>query len=119
MSDVHTRLGGRVRDLRTRRGWTQETLGERAGLSYKFIGEIERGLENPTIDSVDQIAHALSIDIGELMRRDASDVSYATVSADDFAILREARQSLSSVEDVFKRFGTTNPLKPRKRAKGR
>ncbi|MBI4680030.1 MAG: helix-turn-helix transcriptional regulator [Nitrospirae bacterium] len=31
--------------------FTQEELGEKAGLSYKFVGEIERGEVNPSLDS--------------------------------------------------------------------
>ena len=64
--DVHRRLGANVRDLRVRRRLTQEQLGERAGLSYKFIGEVERGVTNPSIESVAAIAKALDADIADL-----------------------------------------------------
>jgi len=36
-------LGCRIRNCRLSRGWTQEDLSERAGLSAKYIGEVERG----------------------------------------------------------------------------
>ncbi|MBI4378760.1 MAG: helix-turn-helix domain-containing protein [Nitrospinae bacterium] len=38
--------------MRKSRGFTQEELGEKAGLSYKFIGELERGEENVSLDSL-------------------------------------------------------------------
>lgn len=114
MSDVQTRLGARVRDRRLQRGWTQEALGERAGLSYKFIGEIERGVGNPTIDSIDQIARAFGIDVALLLERDAPEPAYTPLSSDDFAVMREARDSLDS---ALKRLGGATKRRPRARRK--
>jgi transcriptional regulator with XRE-family HTH domain len=61
-------LGKRIRTLRNARGWTQEELGKRAELSYKFIGEIERGRQNPSFDTFIKIAAALKLDLPELFR---------------------------------------------------
>ena len=114
MSDVQARLGARVRDLRQQRRWTQEALGERAGLSYKFIGEIERGIGNPTIDSIDQIARAFGIDIALLLHRETPEPVYTPLSADDFAVMREARDSLDS---ALKRLGGSGMRRTRARRK--
>lgn len=35
---------------------TQEELGSKADISYKFIGEVERGQQNPSFDTLDKIA---------------------------------------------------------------
>lgn len=40
MQEIST-LGGRIADLRKRRGWTQRKLAEEAGLSATFISEVE------------------------------------------------------------------------------
>ena len=40
---VRAIVGGRLRALREKMGYTQRGLGLRAGLSGKFIGEVERG----------------------------------------------------------------------------
>jgi transcriptional regulator with XRE-family HTH domain len=114
VSDLQIRLGARVRDFRVRRGLTQEGLGERAGLSYKFIGQVERGTGNPTVDSIDQIARALGVDVSDLFKREAGDVAYTPLSPDDFAIVREAKTSL---ESVLKRLGSESRLRARKRRK--
>ncbi|MFH1703147.1 MAG: helix-turn-helix transcriptional regulator [Nitrospirota bacterium] len=50
---------------------TQEELGERAGLSYKFVGEIERGKVNPSLDSIVRIAEALGVKAGDLFPHEA------------------------------------------------
>jgi transcriptional regulator with XRE-family HTH domain len=39
-------LGLRLREFRQRRGWTQEGLAHRAGLSIGFVGRIE--IDSPT-----------------------------------------------------------------------
>ena len=61
-------LGKRIRSLRVARGWTQQDLGEKAGISYKFIGEIERGKQNPSFSILAKISKALNIDLKELFR---------------------------------------------------
>src|SRR4030042_4577212 len=60
------KLGERIRELRTTAGLTQEKLGEKASLSYKFIGELERGQVNVSLDSIVRIAEALGVKIGDL-----------------------------------------------------
>lgn len=59
-------VGENVRSLRRAKGWSQEELGEKAELSYKFLGEVERGAVNPSLDSLGKIAKALSIEVAEL-----------------------------------------------------
>src|SRR5438874_11824409 len=59
-------LGQRVRALRKQRGLSQERLGDRAGLSGKFIGEVERGEKSISIDSLYRVSVALEIPLREL-----------------------------------------------------
>jgi len=59
-------LGQRVRALRKQRGFSQGRLGDRAGLSGKFIGEVERGEKSISIDSLYRVSVALEIPLREL-----------------------------------------------------
>ena len=59
-------LGQRVRALRKQRGLSQERLGDGAGLSGKFIGEVERGEKSISIDSLYRVSVALEIPLREL-----------------------------------------------------
>lgn len=61
-------LGERIRKLRQIKNWTQQQLGEQADISYKYIGDIERGKENPSVNVLIKIAAALNIEIIELFR---------------------------------------------------
>jgi transcriptional regulator with XRE-family HTH domain len=63
---VRTFLGQRLRALRNQRGLSQERLGDRAGLSGKFIGDVERGEKSISIDSLYRVSVALEIPLREL-----------------------------------------------------
>ena len=65
MKDIYIRLGKKIKSLRKLSGLSQEQLGEMAGVSYKFIGEIERGKANPTIDILSRISDAIKTPLKE------------------------------------------------------
>ena len=60
-NSIRKKLGVKIKQLRKLRKLTQEQLGEQAGISYKFIGEVERGAVNPSLDSLTCIARAEGI----------------------------------------------------------
>ena len=45
---------------------SQEQLGDRAGLHYTYIGGVERGERNISLESIGKIASGLNVNIGEL-----------------------------------------------------
>ncbi|MFH1624777.1 MAG: helix-turn-helix transcriptional regulator [Pseudomonadota bacterium] len=61
-------LGRRIRALRNARSWTQQELGNRADINYKFLGEIERGEQNPSFNILVKIGAALEVELPELFR---------------------------------------------------
>lgn len=68
-------FGKNIQRLRKSKGLTQEELGERANVNYKFISEIERGLKNPSCMVIYKICRALGISPAEiLMHNDCSDI---------------------------------------------
>jgi transcriptional regulator with XRE-family HTH domain len=117
VTDIRVRVGNAVRAFRTRQHLTQEQLAERSGLSQKFIGEIERGVANPTIETVSQLASALALDISDLLGLPgAPPEDHYRISKRDLQLVREAADSLGS---VMQRFGS-NPgarYAPRKRSR--
>lgn len=66
-SHVRKALGERLRTLRRERGWSQEALGERSGLSGKFIGEVERGEKSISVDSLYRVSVALRYPLRKLV----------------------------------------------------
>jgi XRE family transcriptional regulator, regulator of sulfur utilization len=63
---VRQALGERVRTLRKDRGLSQQRLGQRSGLSGKFIGEVERGEKSISIDSLYHVSVALDVTLRDL-----------------------------------------------------
>lgn len=61
-------LGRRIRALRTAKGMTQQELGHRSDVDYKFIGEIERGNMNPSFKVLVKISRVLEIELPEILR---------------------------------------------------
>jgi transcriptional regulator with XRE-family HTH domain len=66
MSDAKTLLGKRIRYLRVQKKHSQEKLGEMSQISGKYIGEIERGQANLTIDVVEKLSTALKVEMVDL-----------------------------------------------------
>lgn len=61
------RLGAAIETMRRRAGLSQEELAARSGLHTTHIGGLERGVRNPTYETLGQIADALGISPGELV----------------------------------------------------
>ena len=59
-------LGLAVKQLRTRRGLSQEELAHASGLHPTYISGIERGLRNPTWRSLGRLCDALGVKRSEL-----------------------------------------------------
>lgn len=66
MSDIAKIIGQRIRNYRTQKGLSQEKLAELAGCHPTYIGQLERGEKNATLESVETIASAMDISLSEL-----------------------------------------------------
>ena len=67
--DIQRQFGARVRELRTRAGFTQAELAERCGQGVEMqrIGETERGEQNCTLKTVERLAKGLGCEPAELL----------------------------------------------------
>lgn len=66
--DMRKLVGGNVRHFRQKRGLTQEQFADISGFSQQYISDLERGLRNPTVVTIFELASALDISHMELMR---------------------------------------------------
>jgi transcriptional regulator with XRE-family HTH domain len=63
--DLRAALGSRIRDLRKRRGLSQEELADRARLHWTYLSDLERGRQTPTMDVVNRLARACGVTLAE------------------------------------------------------
>ena len=61
-------LGKAIRQLREKRGLTQESLGAEAGITERTLSLIESGNANPKWATVADIADALRVSMGQLAK---------------------------------------------------
>lgn len=57
----------RIKEWRDRRGWSQETLAEKAGISVSYLSRMERGDRNVSLKNLAKIAPALEVPTAELV----------------------------------------------------
>lgn len=59
-------FGRRLRELRRRKRKTQQAVSELAGLHRHFVSDVERGVRNPTVETIARLAYALRVSPAEL-----------------------------------------------------
>ncbi|MNV83044.1 HTH-type transcriptional regulator PuuR [compost metagenome] len=102
-------VGNRIRELRRAKGWTQEQLAEAASLHYSYIGGVERGDRNISLETLEKIIAAFGVPAVEFFRfedkterREALDEHMAVLSsksADEIAaITRITREVIAAME---------------------
>ena len=67
MANVSEKIGARIRTLRKQAELTQQELAEQAGVSYKYLGQVERGQVNLSVEKMVEIAYGLRIAPRELL----------------------------------------------------
>lgn len=63
---ILVRFGKRIRELRRGRELSQKQLGELTGFHHNYVGMIERGERNPSLENIAVFANAFEISLSEL-----------------------------------------------------
>jgi transcriptional regulator with XRE-family HTH domain len=61
------RLGKRLRSLRLAKGWTQQELADKAGMTPAFLSYLENGTRSGSLESLLKLADALNVESEELL----------------------------------------------------
>lgn len=61
------RFAANLRAARRAAGFTQEQIGELAGLHPTYVGSVERGERNVSIDNMERLARAVGRDLVDLL----------------------------------------------------
>ena len=58
---INKQLGARIRYLRQQKNMTIEDLALEANINRNYLGDLERGTRNPTVDILNRISVALDV----------------------------------------------------------
>lgn len=70
MPNLRERFGSRLRHIRRTRDLTQEQFAELVGISVDFLSLIERGINAPSFETIDQMAVRLGLPVSSLFMFD-------------------------------------------------
>lgn len=65
---LSAKVGRRIAEIRQQKQVTQEKLALEAGLNRAYVGHIERGERNPSIETIAKIANALKVELHEVFK---------------------------------------------------
>ncbi len=80
--NISEEIGNRIRYQRKKRNLSQEELAEMSDLSTSFIGQLERGSKQPTIDSLYKITNSFGMSLSDFLR----DIDYVYKDEDSYGI---------------------------------
>jgi transcriptional regulator with XRE-family HTH domain len=100
MADLQEVIGRVIRRERQDRNLTIKELGDKAGISEIYVGEIERGQKYPSSKVLESIAQALEIDLAEFLE----------LLADEIRSEREPQMTTSAIGFVL----PSTPNQPRR-----
>lgn len=63
----YAKMGTRIRQIRKAKGWSQERLAKRCGISLNFMGQIERGTRKMSMDTFGNLCRELEADADALL----------------------------------------------------
>ena len=55
-------------EIRKAKGWSQQELADKSGVSQTYISELEANKKQPTVPIAQKLALALGVSIGELLQ---------------------------------------------------
>lgn len=63
----YVKMGARIRQIRKAKGWSQEKLAKKCGISLNFIGHLERGTRKMSMDTFVSLCQELETDADALL----------------------------------------------------
>ncbi|MDO3679734.1 helix-turn-helix domain-containing protein [Paenibacillus ehimensis] len=100
MSNLKVIIGEKIRDQRKIKGMTQKELSKKANVQHTYLGDVERGARNISLESLEKIMEALDIEPSDLF--DFKTIKINDSSAEFDLVLNEHIEFLRTkqIEDV-------------------
>jgi len=67
-TDICEQFGRNLRQIRRKRGFTQEELAHRVGMDVSYLSELENGRKEPCLRKMKEMSQALNVRLPQLLR---------------------------------------------------
>ena len=114
MSDITIQFGKRIRALRSEQGVSQEELSFKAAISGAHLGQIERAVKKPTVETVGKLAAALGVPVTALFSAEFTpevengSATLAKINAQLSSMSEDEQKDILRVIRIFKGFRDDN-----------
>jgi two-component system response regulator len=105
-ADLKILLGNAIKSTRSALGISQEELAARAGLHRTYVSDVERGMRNPSIESVEKLAVALQLSLPTLFEKTAQGQTRLV----EILLVEDNPRDIELTTRAFKKAHLTNPL---------
>ncbi len=92
MQNIRILLGQKIRKLRQEMDWSQEKLGERANLHPTYVGGIERGERNVSLENLSRLAAAFDLSLSELFEFPGQESAREAMESSIHLLLRKQEE---------------------------
>ncbi|WP_319779952.1 helix-turn-helix domain-containing protein [Maridesulfovibrio sp.] len=99
MSDLLEKIGSKIRTLRTANNLSQQKMAELAEISYKYLGEIERGQVNLSVEILIKISNALHVEASEILAMNSAEDT--NISRAKFLLSELSEQDVKRAIDLL------------------
>lgn len=100
MSEISNFIGQRIRNYRTQQKLSQEKLAELSGCHPTYIGQLERGEKNATLESIEKIASALGVPLSRLFEKIGDETTDASIPLKCYEFL--SAKNLDDQEHLYR-----------------
>jgi transcriptional regulator with XRE-family HTH domain len=73
-NELQKEIGQKIKMLRTEKKLSMRELGEKVGVSHAHISKLEKGINGPSVDLLEKIAHYFNIDMSHFFTENEKDL---------------------------------------------
>jgi CheY-like chemotaxis protein len=107
--DLKILLGTAIKTQRSSLGISQEELAYRAGLHRTYVSDLERGVRNPSMDSIEKLARALQLSVSTLFEQASKDDGAKQTVG--ILLVQDNRRDVEQTKQSFTQARITNPVR--------
>lgn len=106
-ADLKALFGTTIKSKRSELGLSQEELADRAGLHRTYVSDVERGVRNVSLISIEKLAHALGLSVWRLFEQAADGEGAAHV---EILLVEDDLNDVELTQRAFKAARIVNPV---------